>query len=295
MAIKSKRTSLGKNFNTLLGQIQTIQAVSQGKSIEDLRRLPIEYLSSGQYQPRKDFPPESLQELANSIRSQGIIQPIIVRSIADRRYEIIAGERRWRAAQLAGLHEVPVVIRSISDEAALAIALIENIQRENLNPLDEAAALSRMQQEFSLTHEKIAEMIGKSRAAVTNLIRLLQLEPEVRKWVEQQKISLGHAKVLLALEGKKQLQAAEAILEKNLSVREAERLVSQLQLQKLPQAKAKKTVLPDIKRLEEQLALQLGAKVTISQNAKGRGKLVISYYSLDELEGILEQILVEEN
>lgn len=289
MAIKTKRSSLGKNLDALLGQIQTIRAVSQEKSSEDLKRLPIEYLSRGQYQPRKDFPPESLQELANSIRSQGIIQPIIVRSIAEKRYEIIAGERRWRAAQLAGLAEVPVVVRSISDEAALAIALIENIQRENLNPVDEASALSRMQQEFSLTHEKIAEMVGKSRAAVTNLIRLLQLEPDVKKWVENQKISLGHAKVLLTLEGKRQIQAAEAVVAGSLSVRETERFVAQLQ--KPPQAKRKKTVLPDIRRLEEQLALQLGSKVTIQQHPKGHGKLVISYFSLDELEGILEKLV----
>ncbi len=288
MAIKTKRPSLGKNFDVLLGQIQTIQAVSQGKVAEDLKRLPIEYLSRGQYQPRKHFSSESLQELANSIRSQGIIQPIVVRSIASNRYEIIAGERRWRAAQLAGLQEVPVIVRSISDEAALAIALIENIQRENLNPIDEAAALYRMQQEFSLTHEKIAEMVGKSRATVTNLIRLLQLDPDVKRWVEEQKISLGHAKVLLALEGKKQLQAAEAILSENLSVREAERLISQLQKQS--QTKRKKTFSPDVKRLEEQLALKLGAKVAIQHNAEGRGKLVISYYSFDELEGILERL-----
>jgi len=290
MKTKMKRSSLGKNLDALLGQIETIQAVSQEKPSSDaLMQVSIESLSRGQYQPRKDFPSESLRELADSIRSQGIIQPIVVRAVANKRYEIIAGERRWRAAQLAGLQVVPVVVRSISDEAALAMALIENIQRENLNPMDEANALYRLQKEFSLTHEAIATIVGKSRATVTNLMRLLQLELEVKKWVENQKISLGHAKVLLALSGRQQTQVAEKIVAQDLSVRATEQLVAQLQKPAKPPLK--KTTLPDVKRLEEQLAEQLCAKVAIQQSAQGKGKLVISYHSLDELEGILEKVL----
>lgn len=290
MSVKAKRSSLGKNLDALLGQIQTIQAVSQEKPSEDaLVQMPIEYLSRGQYQPRKDFPLESLRELADSIRSQGIIQPIVVRSLGQKRYEIIAGERRWRAAQLAELAVVPVIVRSISDEAALAMALIENIQRENLNPMDEALALSRLQQEFALTHEAIAKMVGKSRTVVSNFIRLLQLDADVKKMMEKQQLSLGHAKVLLSLSGQQQVQAAEQVIAKDLSVRETEQLVAQLQ--KPAQPKAKKAGSPDVRRLEQQLAECLGAKVAIRQGAKGQGKLVISYYSLDELEGILEQML----
>jgi ParB family chromosome partitioning protein len=284
----AKRSSLGKNLDALLGQIQTIQAASQEKSEHELVHLPIEYLTRGQYQPRRDFPAESLQELADSIRAQGIIQPLIVRHIGQQRYEIIAGERRWRAAQLAGLTQAPAIVRNISDEATLAVALIENIQRENLSPIDEATALCRFQKEFGLTHEAIAQMIGKSRAAVTNLIRLLQLEPAVKKFLERQQLSFGHAKVLLALSGSSQIQAAQAIIANNLTVRATEQMV--LRLQKPTPSKHKKIDLPDIKRLENQLAEQLGAKVIIQQNANGRGKVVIEYYSFDELEGILEKV-----
>lgn len=288
MAIK--RSSLGKNLDALLGQIQTIQASSaEHASADALLQLPIEYLSRGRYQPRKDFPPESLQELSDSIRSQGIIQPIVVRNIGDKRYEIIAGERRWRAAQLAEMQEVPVIVRDISDEATLAIALIENIQRENLNPIDEAQALYRLQQEFALTHEGIAQMVGKSRTAVTNLIRLLQLESATKKFIESRQISLGHAKVLLALPGSTQRELAEKIVAQHLSVRETENLVANLQ-KPATQTLVQRKILPDIKRLQEKLSEQLGAKVIIQQHPKGHGKLIISYYSVDELEGILEQM-----
>jgi ParB family transcriptional regulator, chromosome partitioning protein len=289
MAIK--RASLGKNLDALLGQIQTIQTISQEQPLttDALLRLPVEYLSRGHYQPRKEFPPESLQELADSIRSQGIIQPIIVRTIGKNRYEIIAGERRWRAAQLAKIQEVPVIVRDISDEATLAIALIENIQRENLNPIDEAHALYRLQQEFSMTHEAVASTVGKSRTAITNLIRLLQLEPNTKKLVELEKLSLGHAKVLLALSGHAQTQTAEKVVAQNLSVRETERLIASLQ-KPAPHKQGHKASLPDIRSLEETLSGKFGAKVMIQQHSKGHGKLVISYYSLDELEGILEKI-----
>ena len=287
----TKRASLGKNLDALLGQIQTIQAESreQPSSGDALLRLPVEYLSRGRYQPRKEFPPESLQELADSIRSQGIIQPIIVRTLGKNRYEIIAGERRWRAAQLAKIQEVPVIVRDISDEATLAIALIENIQRENLNPIDEANALYRLQQEFSMTHEVVASTVGKSRTAVTNLIRLLQLEAGTKKLLESQKLSLGHAKVLLALSGHSQTQLSEKIVAQNLSVRETERLVASIQKPVSLTPGGKKTS-PDVRRLEENLSGQLGANVVIHQHPKGHGKLVIHYHSLDELEGILEKI-----
>lgn len=289
MTTKTKRASLGKNLDALLGQIQTIQAVGHNKSTESLWQMPIEYLSRGQYQPRKDFPPESLQELADSIQSQGIIQPLVVRQLGERRYEIIAGERRWRAAQLAKFATVPVIVREISDQTALAMALIENIQREALNPIDEANALQRLQQEFRLTQEAVALMIGKSRVAVTHLLRLLKLETPVKKALVAGQLSLGHAKVLLGIVGQPQIYVAEQVVAGGLSVRETERLVLQRQTPNKPTAK--KTVLPDIERLEQQLADQLGANVVIQQHTKGHGKLIIRYHSLDELEGIIERVL----
>lgn len=286
----TKRSSLGKNLDVLLGQIQTIQAVAQAKEpVEGLVHLPVEYLSRGQYQPRRDFAEEPLKELADSIRAQGIIQPIIVRRINENRYEIIAGERRWRAAQMAGLQDVPVVVRAFSDEAALAAALIENIQREDLNPIEQANALYRLQQEFSLTHEEIAQTVGKSRTAVTNFIRLLQLDSVVKAWIESQTLSLGHAKVLLALSGQQQIEAAKMVIARHLSVRETEHLVAQLQ--KPLSSKPPKKVLPDIKRLEAKFSDQLGAKVLIQPTKGGQGRVVIYYHSMDEFEGIFERFI----
>lgn len=292
MTTKAKRASLGKNLDALLGQIQTIQAVGHENSTEALLQMPIEYLSRGQYQPRKNFPPESLQELADSIQSQGIIQPLVVRQLGERRYEIIAGERRWRAAQLAKFATVPVIVREISDQTALAMALIENIQREALNPIDEANALQRLQQEFRLTQEAVALMIGKSRVAVTHLLRLLKLETPVKKALVAGQLSLGHAKVLLGIVGQPQIYVAEQVIARGLSVRETERLVLQRQAPNKPTPK--KTALPDIERLEQQLADQLGADVVIQQHTKGHGKLIIRYHSLDELEGIITQMLNSE-
>ncbi len=196
---------------------------------QELRQIPIHRLQPSRFQPRRDFAPESLQELAESIRAQGILQPIVVRALGEERYEIIAGERRWRAAQLAGLLTVPVLVKDITDKAAMALALIENIQRENLNPVEEAFALQRLLEEFSLTHEQIAQSIGKSRAAVTNLLRILQLQEEVQRMLRERKIDLGHAKVLLGLSGEQQLQAAQQIVSRSFSVRETERLVKELQ------------------------------------------------------------------
>jgi ParB family chromosome partitioning protein len=287
----TKRSSLGKNLDVLLGQIQTIQTVAEEKPpLEGFIRLPVEYLSRGQYQPRREFAEEPLKELADSIRAQGIIQPIIVRRVSEKRYEIIAGERRWRAAQMAGLQEVPVVIRAFSDEAALAAALIENIQREDLNPIEQANALYRLQQEFSLTHEEIAQTVGKSRAAVTNFIRLLQLDNAVKTWIESQTLSLGHAKVLLALSGQQQVEAAKMVVARHLSVRETEHLVHQLQ-KPVSSSKSPKKASPDIKRLETQFSDQLGAKVVIQPAKKGQGRVVIYYHSMDEFEGIFERFI----
>lgn len=289
----AKRSSLGKNLDALLGQIQTIQTASQEKTLDGLIHLPVEYLSRSQYQPRKEFSPESLQELADSIRSQGIIQPIVVRTLSEKRYEIIAGERRWRAAQMVGLQNVPVIVQTVSNEAALAMALIENIQRENLSAIEEANALYRLQQEFALTHEEVAQTVGKSRTAVTNLIRLLQMETEVKRLLESQTLSFGHAKVLLALKGHQQVQAAKTVVSRELSVRATEQLVLNLQ-KPTSRYKGTKARLPDVRNLEEKISDSLGARVCIQQNSKGRGKLVIYYSTIDELDGIMEKFGAKE-
>lgn len=256
----------------------------------ELRHLPIELLQRGRYQPRKDFAQEQLQELADSIRTQGIIQPIVVRKIDNNRYEIIAGERRWRAAQIAGLTEVPTIVKDIPDEAALAMALIENIQRENLNPLEEAVALQRLIDEFNLTQQEVAEAVGKSRTTVTNLLRLLTLQPDVKTLLENGDIEMGHARALLALNNIAQSQAAKTVAAKGLSVRETEELVRNWNTQKIANKQANKTIDPDVRHLQKDLADKLGAAVTLQHNNKGKGKLVIHYNSLDELDGILMHI-----
>jgi ParB family chromosome partitioning protein len=263
---------------------------------ERLATLPLDLLQRGKYQPRTDMRPESLQELADSIKTQGLVQPILVRPLRGRnagesqRYEIIAGERRWRAAQMAGLGEIPAVIREVPDEAALAMALIENIQRENLNPLEEARALARLIDEFGLTHQAAAEAVGRSRAAVSNLLRLMELADEVQELLAQRRIEMGHARALLPLSARRQqIEVAALVANKALSVRDTEALVRRL----LAPAKAvenKDTMDPDIRRLELELADKLGTKVAFQHTAGGRGKLVVSYNSLDELEGILAHI-----
>lgn len=257
-----------------------------------LKQLPVEYLQPGQYQPRKDMHPEALEELAASIKAQGIMQPIVVRAIApsssNTKYEIIAGERRWRAAQMAGLHEVPAIIREVADEAAIAMALIENIQRENLNPMEEAVALHRLQQEFELTQQQVADAVGKSRVSVTNLLRLMNLNDDVRILLEHGDIEMGHARALLGLQGEHQSEAARQVVAKGFTVRQAEALVRTWHDAKPVQAKPKAD--PNIQRLEGSLGERLGAKVELKHNAKGQGKLVISYSSLDELDGILNHI-----
>jgi ParB family chromosome partitioning protein len=254
-----------------------------------LRTLPVDIIQRGKYQPRMDMHQESLQDLADSIAAQGVVQPIVVRAIGEGRYEIIAGERRWRAAQLAGLHEIPAVIREVEDRAAIAIALIENIQRENLNPLEEARALERLIAEFELTHEQAAEAVGRSRAAVSNLLRLLDLEEAVKGMVENGELEMGHARALLALSGARQVEAARQVLARGLSVRATEGLVKSLQSPPAPKPAAIRKD-PNIQHLESSLADKLGAKVQIRAGRGGKGKLEISYNSLDELDGILEHI-----
>ena len=254
-----------------------------------LCKLPVDVIQRGQYQPRVDMHQESLQDLADSIGAQGVVQPIVVRAIGEGRYEIIAGERRWRAAQLAGLHEIPAVVREVDDRDAIAIALIENIQRENLNPLEEARALERLIKEFELTHEQAAEAVGRSRAAVSNLLRLLDLEDSVKEMVEKGELEMGHARALLALSGNKQLEAARQVINRGLTVRATEGLVKSLQRPQ-PEKPAKTGKDVNIQRLESDLADTLGARVAVRQGRGGKGKLEISYNSLDELDGILAHI-----
>lgn len=292
----AKKRGLGKGLEALLG--------GPGKDVDqtgsedgnrgddgELRLLPIDLMQRGKYQPRLDMDPESLEELADSIRAQGVVQPIVVRPIDEPgRYEIIAGERRWRASQLAGLHEIPAVIRDVPDQAAIAMALIENIQREELNPMEEAHALQRLIEEFGLTHQEAAEAVGRSRTAVSNLLRLLGLNEDVKRMVENGDLEMGHARALLALNGEQQSQTARQVSGKGLSVRETEQLVKRLQQGDTGKKKAPRKVDPDIRRLEQDISDRLGARVTVQQGSKGKGKLVIQYNNHDELDGILEHI-----
>ncbi len=306
----TKKRGLGRGLDALLGGAAkaapasaatsaAVPAATQATTTEpvdgSLRKLPLDLIQRGKYQPRHDMHQESLQDLADSIKAQGVVQPIVVRPIgpatgSQQRYEIIAGERRWRAAQLAQLAEIPAVIRDVPDRAAIAMALIENIQRENLNPLEESRALQRLIQEFELTHQQAAEAVGRSRAAVSNLLRLLELADEVKELVESGKLEMGHARALLALSGDDQVHSARQVVTKGLSVRETEKLVKRLLGGASKPAAQAKRIDPDIRRLEDDLAERLGAKVALEQGRGGKGKLVISYNSLDELDGILERI-----
>lgn len=255
-----------------------------------LSQLGIDLIRRGRFQPRRNFDEDKLRELAESIAVQGVIQPIVVRPVEDH-YEIVAGERRWRAAQQAGLDEMPVVIREVDDQAAMAMALIENIQRDDLNPLEEAEALQRLLNEFALTHQQIAQAVGKSRTTVTNLLRLIELEVDVKELLEQGKLEMGHARAILGLKGGQQSDAAAKVVRSGLSVRETEKLVRRLQgLDANPAPAAVKNVDPNIHSLEQQLCEKLGAMVKLQSGTKGKGKLVISYNSLEELDGILEHI-----
>lgn len=289
-----KKRGLGKPLDALLSYTNTpshtVEAVSHAHPHEQLAQLDVHVIQRGKYQPRREMDPQALEELANSIRSQGVIQPLIVRPVAQDKYEIIAGERRWRAAQLAGLDHVPVIIRDIPDEAAVAIALIENIQREDLNPIEEAVALQRLLDEFHMTHQQVAEAVGKSRATVTNLLRLLALPHDVKQLLEQGLLEMGHARTLITLPDAVQLETAQLIVARGLSVRETENMVRRLQTQTAESNSSNKKPLdPDIAHLQEKLSQQLKLKVAIQCNAKGRGKLVIHYRSLRELDSLLEQ------
>ncbi|MGB1912173.1 MAG: ParB/RepB/Spo0J family partition protein [Porticoccaceae bacterium] len=291
----TKRQSLGKGLDALLGIAEDISTdqgfVAGGVKSEDgkLQQLPVELLQRGKYQPRRDFNADSLQELADSIASQGLIQPIVVRALDQGNYEIIAGERRWRAAQLAGIDEVPAIVREISDQATIAMALIENIQREDLNPVEESQALIRLQDEFNLTQQQVADAVGKSRSAVTNLMRLASLQPLVQQQLERGDIELGHAKCLLALEGDMQIQAARTVASEGLTVRQTEVLIKKLQ-SPAAENKTKTSANQDILNLQQQLSEKLGAVVKIQHGVKGSGKLTIGYNSVDELDGILNHI-----
>ncbi len=280
MAIPKR--GLGRGLDALLGEA----AVQEDR--QKPQNLPIEQLQRGKFQPRKDIDPEKLQELADSIKAQGIIQPIIVRPIDAEKYEIVAGERRWRAAQLVGLSNVPVVIKNIDDRATMAQTLIENIQREDLNPLEEADALRRLLDEFSLTHQAIADALGKPRATISNLLRLQDLQPEVKTLLLARQLELGHAKVLLGLAGLPQIDTARRIAREGLSVRAAERLVKALQAG--GSVKPAKIADPDTLRLQDDLTRRLGAKVAIDHKNNGSGRLIITYATLEELDGIIEQI-----
>ena len=294
-----RKPSLGRGLADLLGSRAAAPVAMPPVQVgEELTKLPLDLLQRGRYQPRIDMRPETLSELADSIKAQGVVQPIVVRPLEppvngeSQRYEIIAGERRWRAAQMAGLSEIPAVIRHIPDEAAIAVALIENIQRENLNPLEEARALERLVSEFGLTHQEVAQAVGRSRAGVSNLLRLLELTAEVGELLEKRTLEMGHARALLGLtERRQQTEVAQLVARKGLSVRETEALVRRLQAPHgpvAPDGSGERD--PNVTRLEQELAEKLGARVAIQAGRGGRGKLVVSYNSLDELDGILAHI-----
>ena len=320
--MNQKKPSLGRGLDALLGQMSAARPASSASATtgtapiagDELTRLPVDVLQRGRYQPRVDMRQETLEDLANSIRAQGVVQPIVVRPIEmpgaapgsrPSRYEIIAGERRWRAAQLAGLSEIPAIIRRVPDEGAIAMALIENIQRENLNPLEEARALDRLIREFSITHQQAADAVGRSRAAVSNLLRLLELAPEVAELVDRRELEMGHARALLGLtQARQQIEVAQLVSKKGLSVRETEALVRRL-INPPPKddgsAEADRafgrtggssgSTDPNVRELETRLSDTLGATVVIEQSGKGgKGRLIVSYNSLDELDGILAHI-----
>jgi len=287
-----KKRGLGRGLDALLTSNRTSSSESATVISSELQQLPVEFLKPGKYQPRKDMSQEALEDLASSIRAQGVIQPIVVRPIAKNQFEIIAGERRWRASQLAQLAEVPCIVKDVPDEAAVAIALIENIQREDLNAMEEAVALERLLNEFSLTHQQVADAVGKSRASVTNLLRLNQLNDDVKLLLEHGDIEMGHARALLALKDAEQSDAARLVAAKQLTVRETENLVRRI-LEPKPVVAAKPRD-PDVMSLEQRLSERFAAPVQISYNNKGKGKLEIAYSSLDELDGIIAKLNLTE-
>ncbi len=299
----TNKRGLGRGLDALLGGARepdlgpepsaadAAEPLAEAAPGEHVRRLPLDRIERSRFQPRRAVDPDALRELADSITSQGVLQPIVVRPATGNRYEIVAGERRWRASQQAGLADIPVVVREVDEQTALAIALIENIQREDLAPLEEAGALQRLQEQFGLTHQQVADAVGKSRTTVTNLLRLLELEEEARSLLDAGRLEMGHARALLGLKGDTQTLAARQVVARGLSVRETERLVRRLQTEEGgAQRNRARAGDPDIRRLQDDLAERLGARVAIQHGAKGAGKLVIAYNSLDELDGILGHI-----
>jgi len=287
----TKKNPLGRNLSSMLSKSalqHAVDNVEAGSSSRDvLKDLPLDIITPGPYQPRSIFDMDRLEELAESIRHQGIIQPIVVRTCGDKEYQLIAGERRWRAAQMAGIEKIPAIIREVPDEIAIAMALVENIQRENLNPIEEATALKRLVMEFQMTHQEAGDAVGRSRSAVTNLLRLLELSEEVRELVDARHLEMGHARALLSLDPTMQARAAREVVAKSLSVRETEQLVRRM---KNPPVRKPNTLDPDIQHLQDKLSEKLCAKVKLQHGGKGNGKMVISYNSTDELEGILEHM-----
>jgi len=289
MAVKKR--GLGRGLDALLSgpSASVLEAQAVRLDEKELQYLPLDVIQRGKYQPRRDMDPQALEELAQSIRAQGVMQPIVVRPIGGGRYEIIAGERRWRASQQAGQERIPAMVREVPDETAIAMALIENIQREDLNPLEEAIALQRLQQEFQLTQQQVAEAVGKSRATVTNLLRLITLPEGIKTMLAHGDLEMGHARALLGLPDDRQLDGARHVVARGLTVRQTEALVRQW-LNTTEQPKKEQRSDPDIARLEQRLAERLGSAVQIRHGDKGKGQLVIRYNSLDELQGVLAHI-----
>ncbi|MDQ7985075.1 ParB/RepB/Spo0J family partition protein [Pseudomonas sp. G34] len=287
----AKKRGLGRGLDALLGgsSVESLEEEAVKVDTSELQHLPLDLIQRGKYQPRRDMDVTALEELAQSIKTHGVMQPIVVRPVGDGRYEIVAGERRWRATQQAGLERIPALVRELPDEAAIAMALIENIQREDLNPIEEAMALQRLQQEFQLTQQQVAEAVGKSRVTITNLLRLIALPEEVKTLLSHGDLEMGHARALLGLPVEQQTEGARHVVARGLTVRQTEALVRQwLTTQERPTATTK--VDPDISRLEQRLAERLGSPVQIKHGQKGKGQLVIRYNSLDELQGVLAHI-----
>ena len=283
----AKKKGLGRGLTALLGN-SDVDSMIEPKSKNELRSIDVDLIERGPWQPREYFDEEALQELADSISTQGVVQPIVVREKAGGRFEIVAGERRWRATQKAGLSQIPAVIKTFDDQTAAAVSLIENIQRENLNPLEESTALKRLIDEFDMTHQQVADTVARSRATVSNLLRLQDLNPEVKTMLAKRDIEMGHARALLAIDGTEQTRIAKDVAKKGLSVRETEALIRKLANPVKKAATTKKD--PDILKLEERLTERLGAPVQIKQKGKGKGCLEISYSSFDVLDGILSKI-----
>lgn len=286
-SMNTKKSRLGRGLDALLGDNgASMSEVSPDK----LQQMPVELLKRGQYQPRRQMDQQALDDLASSIAKQGVLQPIVVRKLVSGDYEIIAGERRWRAAQQAGLDRIPVVVHDLSDQDAMVIGLIENLQREDLNPIEEARGMQRLIEEFSMTHQQVADSVSRSRAAVSNLLRLLFLQSDVRNLLEQGKLDMGHARALLSLDESLQHKAALQIIKNRMSVRQAEQLVRRLQEDRSSPNRKVKEKDPDIRNLEESLSERLGTHVEIKLGSRGKGKLVIDFHSNDVLQGILEKI-----